>query len=92
MNLELYTHFFLQDEVNCLKIQAYDELDNIVFDHEMKDNYPVPLSSTLNTGLNPPDLHVTCQGKALVLSSCLPSDTMNDDLICCLHLQFKIQL
>uniref|UniRef100_A0A0E0MI09 Calmodulin-binding protein-like n=1 Tax=Oryza punctata TaxID=4537 RepID=A0A0E0MI09_ORYPU len=50
-----------QDEVNCLKIQAYDELDNIVFDHEMKDNYPVPLSSTLNTGLNPSDLHVTCQ-------------------------------
>uniref|UniRef100_A0A0E0J590 Calmodulin-binding protein-like n=1 Tax=Oryza nivara TaxID=4536 RepID=A0A0E0J590_ORYNI len=50
-----------KDEVNCLKIQAYDELDNIVFDHEMKDNYPVPLSSTLNTGLNPPDLHVTCQ-------------------------------
>uniref|UniRef100_A0A0D3HPR6 Uncharacterized protein n=2 Tax=Oryza TaxID=4527 RepID=A0A0D3HPR6_9ORYZ len=50
-----------QDEVNRLKIQAYDELDNIVFDHEMKDNYPVPLSSTLNTGLNPPDLHVTCQ-------------------------------
>uniref|UniRef100_A0A0E0F8G2 Calmodulin-binding protein n=1 Tax=Oryza meridionalis TaxID=40149 RepID=A0A0E0F8G2_9ORYZ len=64
-----------QDEVNCLKIQAYNELDNIVFDHEMKDNFPVPLSSTLNTsigddasirftdttGLNPPDLHVTSQ-------------------------------
>uniref|UniRef100_A0A0E0F8G1 Calmodulin-binding protein n=1 Tax=Oryza meridionalis TaxID=40149 RepID=A0A0E0F8G1_9ORYZ len=29
-----------QDEVNCLKIQAYNELDNIVFDHEMKDNFP----------------------------------------------------
>lgn len=64
--------------MNCLKIQAYNELDNIVFDHEMKDNFPVPLSSTLNTsigddasirftdttGLNPPDLHVTSQGKA----------------------------
>lgn len=71
--------------MNCLKIQAYNELDNIVFDHEMKDNFPVPLSATLNTsigddasirftdttGLNPPDLHVTSQGKALVLSSCL---------------------
>ncbi|KAF0896267.1 hypothetical protein E2562_019749, partial [Oryza meyeriana var. granulata] len=65
-----------QDEVNCLKKQACDELDNIGFDDEMKDNYPVSLSSTLNTSIGggasipftgtagpiPPDFHVAYQG------------------------------
>uniref|UniRef100_A0A0E0MHZ9 Uncharacterized protein n=1 Tax=Oryza punctata TaxID=4537 RepID=A0A0E0MHZ9_ORYPU len=65
-----------QDAVNCLKKQAYDALDDIAFDYKMKDNYPVSLSSAMNTsitdgdasipladraGTNPPDLHVTSQ-------------------------------
>uniref|UniRef100_A0A0E0J585 Calmodulin-binding protein-like n=1 Tax=Oryza nivara TaxID=4536 RepID=A0A0E0J585_ORYNI len=65
-----------QDAVNCLKKQAYDALDDIAFDDKMKDNYPVSLSSAMNTsitdgdasipltdraGTNYPDLHVTSQ-------------------------------
>uniref|UniRef100_A0A0E0MI03 Calmodulin-binding protein-like n=1 Tax=Oryza punctata TaxID=4537 RepID=A0A0E0MI03_ORYPU len=65
-----------QDAVNCLKKQAYDALDDIAFDDKMKDNYPVSLSSAMNTsitdgdasipltdraGTNPPDLHATSQ-------------------------------
>uniref|UniRef100_A0A0D9XV67 Calmodulin-binding protein n=1 Tax=Leersia perrieri TaxID=77586 RepID=A0A0D9XV67_9ORYZ len=65
-----------QDEVSCLKKQAYDRLDKTKFDHEMKDNYPVPLSSAMNTsigggasipfrditGPNPPHFYVAYQG------------------------------
>ncbi|BAF28790.1 calmodulin-binding protein 60 F isoform X1 [Oryza sativa Japonica Group] len=56
-----------QDAVNRLKKQAYDELDSIGFDHEMKNNYPVMTLSDdayipfIDTAQNPPDLHVTFQ-------------------------------
>uniref|UniRef100_A0A0E0J589 Protein kinase domain-containing protein n=1 Tax=Oryza nivara TaxID=4536 RepID=A0A0E0J589_ORYNI len=56
-----------QDAVNRLKKQAYDELDSIGFDHEMKNNYPVMTLSDdgyipfTDTAQNPPDLHVTFQ-------------------------------
>uniref|UniRef100_J3NA34 Uncharacterized protein n=1 Tax=Oryza brachyantha TaxID=4533 RepID=J3NA34_ORYBR len=68
-----------QDLVNSFKEQAYDDLDNIDYDHEMKDNYPVPLSSTLKRSIvddssirftdtarpNPPDLHATYDGSSV---------------------------
>lgn len=86
-NLEDYTSFlFSQDAVNRLKKQAYDELDSIGFDHEMKNDYPVMTLSDdayipfTDTAQNPPDLHVTFQGKALVLFSCLSSDSTPDNL------------
>lgn len=72
--------------MNRLKKQAYDELDSIGFDHEMKNNYPVMTLSDdayipfTDTAQNPPDLHVIFQGKALVLFSCLSSDSTPDNL------------
>lgn len=64
-----------QDVVNQLKEHAYDKLDSIQFDHEIKDNYPIPLSTTTNTSIggeasvpligtlepNPSDFPTTCQ-------------------------------
>uniref|UniRef100_J3NA31 Calmodulin-binding protein-like n=1 Tax=Oryza brachyantha TaxID=4533 RepID=J3NA31_ORYBR len=74
-----------KDAVNSLIKQAYDVLDDIAFNDKMKDNYPVSLSSAMNTitiGVdasvpltdtaepNPPDFHGTAQGKALIFSPC----------------------
>lgn len=84
VNSEQYMQFLFQDAVNCLKKQAYDALDDVAFDDKMKDNYPVSLSSAMNTsitdgdasipltdraGTNYPDLHVTSQGRSMVFFS-----------------------
>ncbi|EAZ07987.1 hypothetical protein OsI_30248 [Oryza sativa Indica Group] len=57
-----------QHAVNCLKKRAYDVLDDIAFDDKMKNNYPVSLSSAMNTSITDgdasiplTDIHVTFQ-------------------------------
>ncbi len=69
VNLEQYVQFLFQHAVNCLKKQAYDVLDDIAFDDKMKNNYPVSLSSAMNTSITDgdasiplTDIHVTFQG------------------------------
>ncbi|XP_015615413.1 calmodulin-binding protein 60 F isoform X2 [Oryza sativa Japonica Group] len=74
-----------QDAVNRLKKQAYDELDSIGFDHEMKNNYPVMTLSDdayipfIDTAQNPPDLHVTFQGAEIYHAHELPQAFPNNN-------------